>query len=224
MSCRDADIGRNVLCNLERRGEDLTGRNDLAEEVIVQPVGGRVDGAGAEEVHGLAGPDEPRQVKAAAGLHAEAAPREDEAALGVAAGDADGGGQRHGHADADGGAVDGGNDGLGAALHGQRDLAARVAVVCDVGRATVRGVEVHARAKEAVGGVGGGEHDGAHARVCGQGVVGCDERVGHAVCEGVSVCGPVELDDDYRCHGGGRLRVVGEDEVRDGPGVVAFWG
>lgn len=182
---------------------------------------GGIDAAGRGQVQGLGGADEARQEEAAAGLEAEAPAAEDEADLGVLAGDADVGGQRHGDADADRGAVDGDDDGLCAAVDGEADLAALVAVLVGRGAGRATAVEVHAGAEGVVLGVGRRKDDGPHAGVRGQEREGGDERRRHLPGEGITGRGPVELDDDDGSDGGGRGGMVRELEGWQGEGVVA---
>lgn len=175
-------------------------------------------------MHGATDTNQPRQVEATAGLHAEASSAKDKADFGVLVDHANRRGQRHGHADADGGAIDGADDGLCAPRHGEGGLAARVAVgELAVFVLAVGGVEVHAGAVEAVGGVCGGEDDGADAGVCGQGVKGRDEVFGHFVGPGMAGAGTVEVDNDDGGDAGGGGGVVAEFEGGEGEGVVVVW-
>ena len=85
---------------------------------------GRVDGAGRGEVHGAGGADEAREEVGGAGLHDDASAREDKADFGGCARDANTGGECHGDAHADRGAVDGGDGWLGAVVDREGDAAA----------------------------------------------------------------------------------------------------
>jgi len=69
-------------------------------------------------------PDELGQEEGGAGFHDQAAAREDEADFGGAVGEPDGHGQRHGDADADGGALERGDGGFAAVVDGEGYAAA----------------------------------------------------------------------------------------------------
>lgn len=148
----------------------------------------------------LGGPDEPWQEEAAARLHVEPSAAEDEADFRLVARHADVAGQRHGHADADRAAVDGGDDGLVAPVHGERGLATAVSVGIVRGIHPVLGVEVHAGAEHFVGGVARGQDDASHAGVHGERVKRGDEGLRELVCEAIAVRWAMELDDNDRRH------------------------
>jgi hypothetical protein len=89
---------------------------------------GREDAAGVAPLQRGLQADEAGQEPGGGGLRRDAAAGEDEAELRVGAGQADVHGQLHGDADADRGAVHGGDQGLQAVVHAQRHAAAAVAV------------------------------------------------------------------------------------------------
>lgn len=221
---RNAHIQSNVIRNLQRRGQDLIRRHDLAKDAIQQLVRSGIHSSRTNEMHGATDANQPRQVKATAGLHAEPSPAKDEAHLGVLVDHPHRRGERHSHSHADGRAIDGADDGFGAPRHGEGGLSARVAVGgLAVFVLAMAGVEVHAGAIEAVGGVRGGEDDGADAGVGGQRVVGGDEVFGHLVGPGMAGGRTIEVhDDDGGDRGGGR-GVVAEFEGGEGEGVVVVW-
>lgn len=96
----------------------------MREQAIPDGVVGAIRRARGDGGHGARVPDQPGEQVARAGLHDEPAAREDEADLCGARRDADRHGQRHGDADADGGAVQRGDGGLAAALDGEDDAPA----------------------------------------------------------------------------------------------------
>lgn len=106
-------------------------------------------------------------------------------------------------------------------MDGEADLPPLVAVLVGRGGDLAAGVEVHARAEELVGRVGGGEDDGLDAGVRGELVEGGDEGGGHFLGEGVAGGGTVKLEDDDGGDGRGGGWVVGELEGGEGEGVVA---
>jgi hypothetical protein len=118
-------IAGHVLGDGERALQHgLLVRADLAEQAVEQAVLGRHDRARRDQVRGAAVADQPRQEEGRARLHDQAAPREHEADLGVLRRQPDVAGQRHGDADADGGAVQGRDGWRSAVVDGEGDAAA----------------------------------------------------------------------------------------------------
>jgi len=118
-------IPRHLLGHPNRRGQHILGPiAHLAKQAIQQLVLGFVRGARGDEVDGFGVAEEPGEEEGTAGFHDEAAAREDEADFGGPVGDADAHGEGHGGADADGGALDGGYDGLFALVDREGDAAA----------------------------------------------------------------------------------------------------
>lgn len=120
-----ARIRDHLRRNVQRAPQHLVGAiTQLAEQAVEEAVPGRVDGARRAQVQRARKADQLGQEEGAAGFHDEAPPREDEADFGLAVGDADGHGERHRDADADGGALQGADGGLAAAVDGEDDAAA----------------------------------------------------------------------------------------------------
>lgn len=217
-----ADVLGDLVGDLESRGENLVGWDDLAEEIGEELVRGGIDGSGGDEVEGFAGADETGEEEAAASLHVETSSSKYKSNLCVLAHDSDIRGESHGDADSHRTAIDGRNDGLATVIHGQGGLATAVAMRIHGWPKGVHGVEVHARAEEPVGRVRGGEHDALDAGVRGEDGVRLLQRGGHGVCEAIAVPGAVEVQDDDGRHGCGGCGMVGEFEGGDGKGVVGF--
>lgn len=118
---------RDILRDLQRSLDRLLGRGgQLAEQFAQERVIGGVRETGGCDVQGAGVADEAWEEVRGCGFHDDAAAGEDEADLGGACGEADCGGERHGDADADGGAVDGHYGGFAAAVDGEGDAAAAV--------------------------------------------------------------------------------------------------
>lgn len=85
-----------------------------------------------------------------------------------------------------------------------------------------RNVEVHAYAEDFIGGIARGDDNGFNAWVGGEDIESGYERVAYLICEAVASGRPMEFDD-YNGGDGWRCgRVVGEDDVGESKGVVAF--
>lgn len=117
----------NLHCDLERLGQHTLRRIDrVRKQAVPDVVASEVGGAGGDGVHGARVADQPGQEEGRTGLHDEAAAGEDEADFGVLIGDADVHGERHGDADADGGALEGADCGFAAVVDCEGDAAAAV--------------------------------------------------------------------------------------------------
>ena len=112
---------------LERGRDQVVGLVDAADEPTGEGRLGGEDVGGVDPLERLLGADDARQEPRRARLGHDAEPAEDEADPGPGGRQAQVHGQRHRRADADRGAVDGGDHGLGAGMDRQGDLAAGVA-------------------------------------------------------------------------------------------------
>lgn len=218
-----AHIHADILGNLQRRGENLLGGDNLTEQSVEELMVGWVYGTCSCQMQRLGRPNQSRQEEAAAGFETEAPSAKDETDPGFGTSNADIGGEGHSDADADGVAVDGRDDGLVASVHGDGDAAASVTVKLSGGRDALRRGEVHSGAKHLVLSVGGGEDDGFDAGVEGEGVEDVDEIVGHDVCEAIAVRRTVEFDDDDWGWRGRGWRVMGDEEGWEAELFVGFW-
>lgn len=115
-----ARILHHILRNLQRpRQHVLRAIQQLAEQAVEHLVLGGIHASRRDGLHGARVADQAREEVRRAGLHDQAAAGKDEADLGVAVGEADVHGQRHGDADADGGALEGADGGLAAVEDGE---------------------------------------------------------------------------------------------------------
>ena len=159
---------------------------------------GREHAARRDPLHGAADADHAGQEPAAAGLGHDAAAREHEADPRPACGNADVHGECHRGADADGGPVDGGDDGLLRLEDAERDAAAAVAVCVDgLLAAVVEGVAAAAEVRAGAEGAAGAGHDhDAARRVVAQLGERRAELGQHRIGERVAAVGTVQRDGD----------------------------
>lgn len=121
----DARVLDDLLRNFESLRQHLVRpvtqlREQRFQQFIVRPV----HAARSRQVHGARMPDQPGQEERRRRFHDNAASREHKADLGILIRHADRHGQGHGDAHTDGGALEGTDDGLAAAVDGESDAAA----------------------------------------------------------------------------------------------------
>ena len=115
----------HLLRDLERPGQNILAPvQRLRKKTIPDLIIRAIRRARGHRLHGTRMPDQAGQEEGRRGFEDEAAAGKHEADFGGAVGDADVHGERHGDADADGGALEGADGGFFAAVDGEGDAAA----------------------------------------------------------------------------------------------------
>ena len=192
---RDRRARRDLPRQLVDRGHQCLGWVHRAHEAEPERLGGVDHLPGEDQLAGLGHADQARQEVRPAPVHVKAALDERLAEARGGRGEPDVAAERDVHARAGGGAVDGGDDGLGGVAHGEEHAVAEGRDAVDhrpLGAALlglVHGLHVAAGAEALAG---AGDHDDAHVVVTACPEHGVVEVVAQRVPERVEALGPIE--------------------------------